>query len=166
MATRSDQHNVEEMAAQLADRLISAVAETLAQRSPEPGRERVSATLAIGRAAEPEGDGRTTRLMVTLILIRWLSVARAKLDDEPDRVERALGWVEEALGKRYRARARYTAPVLQSEEGATEILQYRDALGDDFLPSLVWLLAGVVAADAEGDVGWLAALVGVDYDAS
>jgi hypothetical protein len=32
---------------------------------------------------------------------------------------------------------------------------YSQALGDDFLPSLVWLVAGVVAVYGEGDVAWL-----------
>lgn len=152
------------MAAQLAERLITAVAETLDTHTPGPSRERIGVTLDIGRAAEPDEDGRTTRLMVTLILVRWLSVARAKLAARPDRVTDALTWIEDTLGKRYAARARYTAAVLRDEEGASEILQYRDALGDDFLPSLVWLLAGVVAVERAGDVGWLARLVGVPYE--
>lgn len=154
------------MAAQLAERLIAAVAETLEERSPTPSRERIGITLDIGRAAEPDEDGRTTRLMVTLILIRWLSVARAKLADRPDRIADALGWIEGALGKRYAARARYTAAVLRDEEGAGEILQYREALGEEFLPALVWLLAGVVATERAGDVAWLAQLVGVPYEGS
>lgn len=149
------------MAEELASRLIAAVAQTLTEREPAPSRTLIGLTLEIGRLSEPDGEGKTTRLMVTLILIRWLSVARAKLEDRPERVDAALGWIEETMGKRFAARARYTAPALRDEEGASEILRYREALGDDFLPSLVWLLAGVVAAEQDGDVAWLARLVGV-----
>lgn len=152
------------MAAQLAERLITAVDETLLTHTPHPSRDRIAVTLDIGRAAEPDEDGRTTRLMVTLILIRWLSVARAKFADRPDRVADALTWIEDTLGKRYAARARYTSAVLRDEEGASEVLQYREALGDDFLPALVWLLAGVVATEMAGDLAVLARLVGVPYE--
>ena len=69
-----------------------------------------------------------------------------------------LAWIEENLGKRYRARARYTASALESEAGAGEITSYRPALQDDFLATLIWLLAGAVAVFGGGDVDWLKAL--------
>jgi hypothetical protein len=56
-----------------------------------------------------------------------------------------VAWIEENLGRRYRARARYTASAPESEAGAAEITTYRPALQDDFLATLVWLLAGAVS---------------------
>ena len=161
MSVRDDRQ-IADLAELFAGHLMTAVAQTVAEGSPEPSREEIGMLLAA--AGDPEAV-RSSELMLTLILIRWLSVARAALDDRPDRVDVALEWVEETLGKRYRSRARYTAPVLQEEEGATDILRYREALGPDFLPTLVWLLAGVVVRCAEGDVGWLARLVGVIWEA-
>ena len=66
-----------------------------------------------------------------------------------------LAWIEDALGTRYRARARYTSGALRSEQDAAEIMMYAQALGDDFLPSLVWLIAGAVAVHGAGDAEWL-----------
>ncbi|MEJ3655277.1 hypothetical protein WEH80_20110 [Actinomycetes bacterium KLBMP 9759] len=147
-------------AAMLAERLIAAVEETVEEGSPEPGRTRVERLLELGLKVESDEEGRTTELMVTLILVRWLSVVRERLVDEDDRVERVLGWVDTTLGHRYAARARYTSAVLHDEARAPEIMGYRKALRDDFLPSLVWLLAGAVATYGEGDVAWLGNLVG------
>ncbi|WP_232663327.1 hypothetical protein [Pseudonocardia sp. TRM90224] len=147
-------------AAMLAERLIAAVGETVAESSPEPGRARVERLLELGLQVRTDEEGRTTELMVTLILVRWLSVVREQLIDEDDRVERVLAWVDGTLGHRYAARARYTSAVLLDETRAPEIMGYRKALRGDFLPSLVWLLAGVVATYGDGDVAWLGNLVG------
>jgi hypothetical protein len=92
--------------------------------------------------------------MATLALVRWLSLAREELD-RPDLAEEALAWIEASVGRRYRARANYVAGVLRSEEGAMGIMDHLDALRDDFLPALVWLLAGTVAVHGAGDVAWL-----------
>jgi hypothetical protein len=66
-----------------------------------------------------------------------------------------MAWVQDALGTRCRARARYTSGALRSEQDAGEIMLYAQALGDDFLPSLVWLIAGTVAVHGAGDTAWL-----------
>lgn len=160
MARGNDQKVIAQAAERMSGLLIAAVEETLAERTPEPGRARIADLLGTdGRPAAGDED-RATELMVTLILVRWLSVARERLAGQPDRIEPVLSWIDGALGRRYRSRAAYTASVLRDEAGAAEIMGFRKALQNDFLPSLVWLLAGVVATSGDGGVDWLRDLVG------
>lgn len=151
---------VADAAAELSGALVGAVAETVGQASAEPSRL-VLADLLGGPGAEDELST-MTELMASLILIRWLSVAREAVDAEPgDPVEATLGWIRDELGPRFAARARYTAGPLRDPKAAGEIVRYKEALGPDFLPSIVWLLAGVVVVYGGGDVGWLRRLVGL-----
>lgn len=147
------QSDVAAAADRVSELILEAVEQTLAERSPEPGRQYLTG-LSGGRT----DDERATELMVTLILVRWLSVARDTVD-APDLVEPVLAWIGAELGKRFAARARYTSGPLVGEETAAEIMGYRDALRGDFLPSLVWQLAAVVALHGEGDPEWLRTLV-------
>lgn len=159
MAPSREQKAFEEVAGIVGDLLRKAVAATLTDRVPERAREAVGEFLDIdGSAAPGEGDGGPTELLATLTLVRWHSLAREALADRPDRVEEVLAWIEENIGRRHRARARYTSPIMLSEEGAQEIVVYRSALGEEFLATLIWLLAGTVARYADGDVAWLDAL--------
>jgi hypothetical protein len=57
-------------------------------------------------------------------------------------VAAALGWVEEALGRRCRARAAFVSPLLVTPDAADDVARYRDALRGEFLPALLWLVAG------------------------
>lgn len=148
--SRSD---VAAAADRVSELILEAVEQTLAERSPDPGRRYLTG-LAGGRT----DDERATELMVTLILVRWLSVARDAVD-RPDLVEPVLVWIGEQLGPRFAARARYTSGPLVGEETAAEIMGYRDALRGDFLPSLVWQLAAVVALHGKGEPEWLRRLV-------
>lgn len=152
------QTQVKAAAERITELVLDAVTETLAQRSPEPGRRYLTG-LSGGRTDEE----RATELMVTLILVRWLSVVRDHVpvdDAAADHVEPVLAWIEAVLGPRYAARARYTSAPLVGEESAADIMSYRDALRGDFLPSLLWQLAAMVALHGEGDPDWLRDLVG------
>ena len=149
---------IAEAAERISELVLETVEATLAERSAEPGRRYLSG-LSNGQTDEE----RTTELMITLIMVRWLSVIRDHVGDHAgtgDLVEPVLAWIREELGVRPAARARYTSAPLVSEESAADIMGYRDALHSDFLPSMAWLLAGAVALHGEGAVDWLRELVG------
>lgn len=142
-------------AAEAVDRvLLDAVAQTVAEPGPEPARHILAELLR--HDDRPEfGDGGPARMMAFIALAGRLTDVRAALADRPDRVEQVLGWVGEQLGPRFRARSRYTSGMLVDDAAANETSEYVDALREDYLPSLVWLLAGAVARYGDGDVGWL-----------
>jgi len=158
MASKQELREVEEAAEAIGGLLVRAVEATVEDASPVPAREAVGEFLSIDAHAAPDSGSGPAQLLATLTLSRWLGQVREALVDQPQRVDEILSWIEESLGKRYRARTRYTSPVLESEAGAGEITTYRAALQDDFLATLVWLLAGAVAVFGGGDVAWLKAL--------
>lgn len=155
VSSKRELQQVQQVAEAVTGLLAEAVKETIEQRSPQPSRECIAELLDVDRRAAPDENGGPAELMATLGLVRWAGLARRELGDRPDWVEEVLVWVEEALGKRYRARARYTAGALRSEQEAGEIMIYAGALREDFLPSLLWLVAGTVALHGAGDVAWL-----------
>ena len=159
MSLKKEQRAFEEVAGIIGDRLRGAVSATISDPAPDPAREAVAEFLDIDdNAVSVDAAGGPTELLATLTLMRWHSLARDELVDRPQRVDEVLAWIEENLGRRYRARARYTSPIMESEEGAREIVVYRSALGEEFLPTLIWLLAGAVALYGDGDIAWLDAL--------
>lgn len=158
MASKQELREVEEAAEAIGGLLMRAVAATIAAPSPVPAREAVGEFLSIDTSAAPDSGSGPAQLLATLTLSRWFGLVREELADRPRRVDEVLAWIEDNVGKRYRARARYTASVLESEAGAGEITTYRPALQDDFLATLVWLLAGAVALYGGGDVAWLKGL--------
>ncbi len=155
MSGRREGQQIQQVAEAVTGLLAEAVKETIEQRSPDPARACIGGLLDVDRRAAPEDQGGPAELMATLGLIRWAGLARRELADRPDWIEQSLAWIEDALGKRYRARAWYTSGALRSEEEAGEIMMYSRALGGDFLPSIVWLIAATVAVHGTGDVGWL-----------
>lgn len=158
MSRKRDSQQIELAAETISGALVEVVQSTIDDRTPEPSRGLIAEFLEIDDRAAPGDSGGPTELMTTLIVIRWLSLARKALADRPDRVEQVLAWIETALGRRYRARARYTSGILESDSAAADTMEYADALRDDFLPSFVWLLAGTVAVYGAGDAGWLRGL--------
>ena len=156
MARQSYEDRLAAATEELSEVALYAVAETLAQRSVEPSRSFVG-ILTDSESSERE---RLTDLTFTMILVRWLTVAREQLPADDDVVDPVLAWIKENLGTRFAARARYTAGPLRGADSATDMFGYRAALGADFLPSLAWQLAAVVALYGDGDMAWLRKLVG------
>lgn len=154
MSRKQESRQVAQVAEAITGLLTTALEVTIAEPSPEPARQCIEEFRELDRRASPQGGGGPAQLMATLALVRWMGMAREHLD-RPDLAEEALAWIEESVGRRYRARASYVAGVLRSEEGAMAIMDHLDALRDDFLPALVWLLAATVAVHGGGDVGWL-----------
>jgi hypothetical protein len=159
MSLKKEQRAFEEVAVIVGDLLRRAVSATITDRVPDRAREAVGEFLDIDdRAAAVDAGGGPTELLATLTLVRWHSLAREALADRPRRVEEVLTWIEDNIGRRYRARARYTSAIMVSEEGAQEIVVYRSALEEEFLATLIWLFAGAVALYGDGDLAWLDAL--------
>lgn len=148
------QDEMEAVAESVGRHLEAAVRETLTQHSPEPARTAVGQLTAVDGDAVGGDEPGPAQTLALLTLVRWLTVVRTELADRPQRVDEVLAWIEECLGRRYAARARYTVGPLRSAEASDEILHYATALGADFLPSLVWLVAGAAAVYGDGDAGW------------
>lgn len=157
MPGKQETREIEQAAAAIGELLLTAVEATIAERSPVPAQQCTARFVEIDARAAPENDGGPAQLMATLTLVRLLSLVREEVAD-PERVEKALGWVGEALGTRYAARARYVTGVLESEAAVGDVPAVRGVLRAEFIPALVRLLAGAVAAFGSGDVAWLRAL--------
>lgn len=155
MLSKQEQGQLDEAIAELAAALRQAVQDTVTAGGPAPAREAISQLLETHHHDMHSGGACPAELMVGDQLVAWLRLVRHALGDRPQRVDEVLGWIEEAIGRRYRARARYTSCALDSESAEPLTMHYRDALGADFLPSLIWLLAGAVARYGDGDVEWL-----------
>lgn len=153
--TKQEQRDVEQAAEAVAEVLRAAVRATIEERSPTPARDTVMEIVESGERSLTDDGANPAAIMTTYLLLHWVGLVRDALADEPERVAEILAWVEENLGKRYRLRARYTSAALQSPEGVEEIAEYAHGLGLDFMPSILWLLAGAVARYGDGDVGWL-----------
>lgn len=140
----------------VAETLAAAVRETIERHDPEPARAAVRRLTAVDR--EVTGDEPPPGWSLAfLVLADWFDVARTRLADQPDRTDRALGWIDEHLGRRYRSRASYTIAPLTSVEDARETSHYVEALGEDFLASMVWAAAAVtdLYPDETGGKDWL-----------
>lgn len=158
MLNKREQRQLDEAIAALAAELRQAVQDTVTVGGPKPAREASNQLLENHHGDTLRDRTCPDQLMVGYQLVAWLSMVRHALGDQPQRVDEVLGWIEEAVGRRYRVRARYTSAVLESEDAESQAMHYRDALGADFLPSLIWLLAGAVARYGDGDVEWLRSL--------
>lgn len=152
------QLELEQAAMTVGELLADAVQATLDHRTPDPARQAAAELVGVDDRAAPEHQGGPAQLMGMLTLVRWLGLAREATPDRADRVEEALGRVEELLGKRYRARARYVSGALRDDEEAAEVPAAQAALRTEFLPALTWLVAGAVAEFGDGDIGWLRGL--------
>lgn len=145
----------------VADELEQAVRDTLTSHEPDPARLALRKLTAID-ADFADSEAPPGWSLAFLVLADWIDAARIALEAETDRVDRALDWIGTHLGPRYRSRARYTIPPLQTLEGAQETSHFIDALGDDFLASLVWTIAALSALYGGDDAGWARALHGGD----
>ena len=149
------ERQIQQVAEAITGLLADAVKETIEQRSPEPARQCIARLLHLDREAAPEDESGPAELMATLGLVRWAGLARRDVGERPGWVEEVLAWIEESLGRRYRARARYTSGALRSDEDASEIMIYVGRL-QRRLPALADLVdRRGVARYGEGDVGWL-----------
>ena len=152
---KRDERQIQQVAEAITGLLAEAVKETIEQRSPEPARECVGELLDDRPAGRARGRGRSGRADGHP---RPGPLGRAgpdELGDRPGWVEEVLAWIEERW-----ARATGPGPATPPARCAATRRPPRscctaEALGDDFLPSLVWLIAGAVAVHGAGDIAWL-----------
>ena len=150
MARTRHEAGIEEAYHLVSDVLAGAVRETLAEPGPDPARFAVGQLTAVDKEL-PEETTPPGWSLAFLVLADWYEAARTALADTDDRAERALGWIERNLGRRYAARARYTVTPLVDPADARETSLYVEALGEDFLPTMIWTVAGLVAEFPAGD---------------
>ena len=155
MAKTREIREMEQAATTVRDLLADAVEATIEHRTPEAAREAAAELVGVDARAAPQGPSGPAQLMGMLTLVRWLTLVREATPDRVARGDEALDRVNELLGSRYRARARYVAGALESEEAASEVPAAQAALQEEFLPALTWLVAGSVAEFRNGDVEWL-----------
>ena len=158
MASKKELQEAEQAIASIGELLIEAVQATIEHRSHEPARPAVGVFRDIDARAAPDSDSGPAQLMAMLTLVRWTTVLRGELAEHPQPVDDALAWIEENLGKRYRARAGYASPLMRDQDAAADVATYQRALREEFLPALIWLVAGVVAVFGEGSTDWLRGL--------
>jgi hypothetical protein len=137
------------------DTIEDAIRETLKQRSPEPARAAIEQLTQVDDEFIRVGEPPPGWTMGYLTLAQWARSAANALADRPDRSDDVLTWIETHLGRRYRARARYTVGIIGDTDNSDEIAMYVEALRDDFLPTLVWIMTAVVELYGAGDPGWV-----------
>jgi hypothetical protein len=136
------------------DMIEDAIRETLAQRSPEPARAAIEQLTQVDDEFTRAGEPPPGWTVAYVTLAQWARSAAGALADRPERAAEVLAWVESHIGRRYAARARYTIGIIGDTDNSDEIALYLDALRDDFLPTMVWIMAAVVELYGAGDAGW------------
>lgn len=144
MAREENQVGIEDAYRLVSEVLEGAVRETLASPGPEPARFAVTQLTAVDDGL-PEDATPPGWSLAFLVLADWYDAAGTVLADTDDRAEQALAWITDTMGRRFAARARYTITPLVDPANARETSLYVEALGDDFLPTMVWTVAGLVA---------------------
>ncbi|MDN5918284.1 MAG: hypothetical protein L0I76_24830 [Pseudonocardia sp.] len=138
---RGQRRDIDGAAGFVAARLADAVRETLATRSPQEARDVITELARFDDRLAATDEPSPGRVSAFLTLASRLNAVLPTLADGPERVEGVLEWVATDLG-----RPRHARPRRSRGSGHTdELWAYAEAQQDDFLPSLVWLLAAVEA---------------------
>ncbi|MFI7208363.1 hypothetical protein [Micromonospora aurantiaca (nom. illeg.)] len=133
-----------------ADDLRDLVEVTITSRMAEPAR-RIPEALNDADDAEAADLAASTMMAV---LMTWLT--GAKQAAAGDIAGPALAWIRQNLGAEPADNAFQLAGLLGSPLAPKmTVAQALDRLGDAFLPAMLWLVAGLVATEADGDVDWL-----------
>jgi hypothetical protein len=157
--------DIAEVVDMLAGQLEAIVQETVTRPSPEPARllaDRVAEADQVAIEyddADPDelggGEGVPGVSMAFAILAAWISGARQELDT-PDLADTVLDWITTHLGEPAAVLARRAAGLLGAPDAPNlAVNQLAEDLGHDFIPAILWLIAGMVAAYGAGDVVWL-----------
>ncbi|MHA6795011.1 hypothetical protein ACVGVM_16080 [Pseudonocardia bannensis] len=135
-------------------RLVAAVRRTLADSSPEAARSELD-LIAGADGGDSEDETAPGVSIAFAILLSWLAdqERRPLPDGAADRVR---GWIQDTLGAGPAAAAGTVIGVLGTDEQRRAAIgRPADELGEDFLPTLLWITAGLVAVYGHGDIGWL-----------
>jgi hypothetical protein len=157
--------DIAEVVDMLAVQLEAIVQETVTRLSPEPARllaDRVAEADQVAIEyddADPDDLGGVEGVpgvsMAFAILAAWISGAREELDT-PDLADTVLDWITAQLGEPAAGLARRAVGILGAPDAPGQTVnQLADDLGRDFIPAILWLAAGLVAAYGAGDTTWL-----------
>lgn len=125
------------------DETISIPSEEPAWRIPE----------LLEEADDPEAAGLAASTMIG-VLMMWLTGAKEEANG--DLAGPAMEWIRQHLSGEAADYAFQLAGLLGSPLAPNTLVDEAfKRLGDAFLPALVWLAAGMVATQANGDVKWL-----------
>lgn len=139
---------LDEMIESVEQMLLEAVGQTLSLGSPAPARDQINRMIAIDEDVADGGPGPPPgETFALIVLTRWLGAHLGCRVDADD----VLGWIGDNLGTRCRLRSKYMIGMLDSGSAGETVELYADALGDDFLPVLVWIAAALVARYGDGD---------------
>lgn len=128
---------------ELVDETISIPSEEPAWRIPE----------LLEEADDPEAAGLAASTMIG-VLMMWLTGAKEEANG--DLAGPAMEWIRQHLSGEAADYAFQLAGLLGSPLAPnTTVDEAFKRLGDAFLPALMWLAAGLVATQANGDVKWL-----------
>lgn len=160
IAAGDEGENVADLIDMLASDTQLVIARTVEDRSPEPARgfaaRLAEADLLIAAESGP-GYGAHDALGVTitsLVLVSWLTRVCPKQFDK-DVAEAVLRAVHEELGLQCANAASVAMDLAWDTELPVGLAVGRDKLGDDLVPALVWLAAGLVWRFGDGEVTWL-----------
>ena len=134
---------------------MEAVQDSLRTCSPLPAHRFAERVLVADQSVSCESpDAAALGLSVAfLTLTRWITAAIATAGvTKPER--RAVDWAHEVLGPTC-GRAAARAATLVGFRDAPSRLALLDDLGEELLPALIWLAAGLVAEYGHGDPSWL-----------
>lgn len=137
--------------------LLVAIRLTLESGSPEPARKQAALVTRIDDGVAGFDSGPPPAQSVALVVLtRWLTRPGGQESAARPDADEVLDWVEQNLGKRYRARARYMIGVLDVSTAVETVQVYAGALAEDFLPTLIWIASALVALYGDRDPDWLA----------
>ena len=158
---RRDDGATDEMLQDVRALLRETVATTLEHLDPSIARARLARVAEIDAEIEAEGldDRAPGQWFADLALTTWLMTA-GRSREGGGLAQSVLAWVAANLGPVGSALERIAVGLLDEPHDMEAIEGAIDELDDDFLPSLVWLVAGAVAVAGEGDVAWLDRLDG------
>lgn len=158
---------VDELVDLLDAMLRDTVGRTVSEPSAEPARHIARLIHSGGDClAGPDAEDGAVLSFTFAVLAGWLTGARER-DPATAMAADAVAWVRSEIGdgpadSAVRAGALLGPP---SPAGADlTVQQLADALGEDFLPALLWLSAGAVARFGGGDPAWLPALDRSDHE--
>lgn len=151
----SGDRELDEMIQSMRDLLVAAVADTLESGSPQPARDRVARIIEIDDEVAAFDPGTPPGQTIALVALSHWLVRPPRGDAARPDPEHVLDWIAQHLGPRYRARARYMIGMLDAGRAHEAASLYADALGDDFLPTLIWIVAALTDLHGDGDPGWL-----------
>lgn len=140
--------------ADAADLLEPVVGALVERKDPDIA---LSVHVGLERISDLEGPEAAGYFGATILAVvfGWLVGARdAGL--APREAERAMEWIRTDLGADAERAAQRLGGLIGHPEARDDTVDdVMDALGDEFIPAAIWLVAGVVATAGGGDAAWL-----------